>query len=76
MKIILQHNSLRGISSAKERAVIKAAVVFFSCCLLLLLYRHYSFYSSYDQGIFNQIFGIANTEIYLKALYHPCYPLK
>lgn len=36
--------------------VIKAALLFVAVCLLLVLYRHYSLYSSYDQGIFNQIF--------------------
>lgn len=36
--------------------VIRVALLFVVCCLLLLLYRHYSLFSSYDQGIFNQIF--------------------
>jgi uncharacterized membrane protein len=39
-----------------QRPVIAAALLFTVVCLVLLLYRHYSLYSSYDQGIFNQIF--------------------
>lgn len=38
------------------RVVIGAAIAFFLCTLILTLHRHYTFYSSYDQGIFNQIF--------------------
>ncbi|NEO33761.1 MAG: DUF2079 domain-containing protein [Symploca sp. SIO3C6] len=38
------------------RLVIAAAVTFFLCTLILTLHRHYTFYSSYDQGIFNQVF--------------------
>ncbi|MDJ0578081.1 MAG: DUF2079 domain-containing protein [Xenococcaceae cyanobacterium MO_234.B1] len=33
-----------------------AAIAFFVCTLTLTLHRHFSFYSSYDQGIFNQVF--------------------
>lgn len=33
-----------------------AAIAFFICTLSLTLNRHFSFYSSYDQGIFNQVF--------------------
>ncbi|WP_036477786.1 DUF2079 domain-containing protein [Myxosarcina sp. GI1] len=33
-----------------------AASVFFVGTLLLTLHRHFTFYSSYDQGIFNQVF--------------------
>lgn len=35
---------------------IKAALAFFCITLILGLHRHYTFYSSYDQGIFNQVF--------------------
>lgn len=38
------------------RVVIESALGFFLLTLLLTLHRHYTFYSSYDQGIFNQIF--------------------
>jgi uncharacterized membrane protein len=38
------------------RLAIVAAIVFFSVTLILILHRHYTFYSSYDQGIFNQVF--------------------
>ena len=33
-----------------------AAIAFFLFTLILTLHRHYTFYSSYDQGIFNQVF--------------------
>ncbi len=36
--------------------VIGAAIAFFTLCLILTLHRYYSFYASYDQGIFNQVF--------------------
>jgi len=32
------------------------SIVFFIVCLLLNLHRYYSFYATYDQGIFNQLF--------------------
>ena len=32
------------------------AIAFFVACLLFNLHRYYSFYASYDQGIFNQVF--------------------
>lgn len=35
---------------------IGAAALFFILCLLLNLHRYYSFYASFDQGIFNQVF--------------------
>lgn len=38
------------------RLVMGGAIAFFVFTLLLTLHRHYTFYSSYDQGIFNQIF--------------------
>ena len=38
------------------KAVLVAAIVFFLCTLILTLHRHFTFYSSYDQGIFNQVF--------------------
>jgi uncharacterized membrane protein len=39
-----------------SRLAIKAALAFFCMALILGLHRHYTFYSSYDQGIFNQVF--------------------
>ena len=33
-----------------------AAIAFFLLTALLTLHRHFTFYSSYDQGIFNQVF--------------------
>ena len=38
------------------RLAIFAAIAFFLFTLLLTLHRHFTFYSSYDQGIFNQVF--------------------
>ncbi len=36
--------------------VIKVASIFFVLCLIFTLHRYYSFYASFDQGIFNQVF--------------------
>ena len=38
------------------QAVAIAATIFFIVTLTLTLHRHFTFYSSYDQGIFNQVF--------------------
>ncbi|MGV2828461.1 DUF2079 domain-containing protein [Myxosarcina sp. GI1(2024)] len=38
------------------KAVTVAAIAFFLTTLFLTLHRHFTFYSSYDQGIFNQVF--------------------
>ena len=38
------------------KTVTIAAIAFFICTLALTLHRHFTFYSSYDQGIFNQVF--------------------
>ena len=45
-----------GSKNRSLKIVITAAIAFFSICLLLTLHRYYSFYASYDQGIFNQVF--------------------
>ena len=47
--------SRMGIEPEKKTVVL-AAIAFFVCTLSLTLHRHFSFYSSYDQGIFNQVF--------------------
>ena len=47
--------SKTNIDSA-NKAVTIAAIAFFGCTLCLTLHRHFTFYSSYDQGIFNQVF--------------------
>ncbi len=39
-----------------DRWVMGVAVVFASVTLLLVINRYYSFYSTYDQGIFNQVY--------------------
>lgn len=38
------------------KLLIGAASAFFLLTLIFTLHRHYTFYSSYDQGIFNQVF--------------------
>jgi uncharacterized membrane protein len=38
------------------KLAIGAAIAFYVLCLILLLNRYYSFYASFDQGIFNQVF--------------------
>ena len=40
----------------QRKVLIFWAIAFFICTLTLTLHRHFSFYSSYDQGIFNQVF--------------------
>lgn len=40
----------------ESRWAIAAAIAFFLLALILTLHRHFTFYSSYDQGIFNQVF--------------------
>lgn len=39
-----------------KRVVVSVAVAFFVLSLIFTLHRHFSFYASYDQGIFNQVF--------------------
>ncbi|MEM8831682.1 MAG: DUF2079 domain-containing protein [Cyanobacteria bacterium P01_G01_bin.19] len=41
---------------SEKKILIYSVIAFFVCTLSLTLYRHFSFYSSYDQGIFNQVF--------------------
>ena len=47
---------LRWKKDESLRVVVKVAIAFFVLCLLLTLHRYYSFYATYDQGIFNQVF--------------------
>jgi uncharacterized membrane protein len=49
--MFLKINKDRGL-----KVIIIAAIAFFLTTLILTLNRHYTFYSSYDQGIFNQVF--------------------
>ena len=46
----------RGIKRSEWRWVMGVAIAFFASILTLNLIRHFTFYSSYDQGIFNQVF--------------------
>lgn len=39
-----------------SKTVLLLAGIFFFLCLLFTLHRYYSFYASFDQGIFNQVF--------------------
>ena len=47
---------LSKTSIKPKKTVLILAIAFFICTLLLSLHRHFTFYSSYDQGIFNQVF--------------------
>ena len=47
---------LSKIDFKLERTIVCWAIAFFVCTVGLTLHRHFSFYSSYDQGIFNQVF--------------------
>lgn len=47
---------LRWKKNESLQVVVKVAIAFFVLCLLLTLHRYYSFYATYDQGIFNQLF--------------------
>ena len=48
---------LLGLQKKSElKVAIGAAIAFFLLALIFTLHRHYTFYSSYDQGIFNQVF--------------------
>lgn len=40
----------------ETKGIIVSAIAFFTVALILILHRHFTFYSSYDQGIFNQVF--------------------
>lgn len=43
-------------ASTTEKVVLPVVAVFFVLCLIITLNRYYSFYASFDQGIFNQVF--------------------
>ena len=49
-------SSLKLTKQQGLSAVAIAATIFFIVTLALTLHRHFTFYSSYDQGIFNQVF--------------------
>lgn len=48
--------AINGSKNPWFRLVLGGAIAFFLVCLLLVLHRYYTFYASYDQGIFNQVF--------------------
>jgi len=48
--------SLKLTKQQGLQSVAIAATIFFIVTLTLTLHRHFTFYSSYDQGIFNQVF--------------------
>lgn len=45
-----------GNIKPRHQTLLLGAIAFFCLTLGLTLHRHFSFYSSYDQGIFNQVF--------------------
>ncbi len=47
---------LKTIKKAETKPIFIIVLIFFLITLVLGLNRHYSFFSSYDQGIFNQVF--------------------
>ncbi|WP_017319026.1 DUF2079 domain-containing protein [Mastigocladopsis repens] len=47
---------LKLTASTANRVVVLLAAVFFILCLIFTLHRYFSFYASFDQGIFNQVF--------------------
>ena len=49
-------SSIKLTKQQGSQAVAIAAIIFLICTLALTLHRHFTFYSSYDQGIFNQVF--------------------
>ncbi len=52
----MNRSNLLTLRPFAKQPILAVAMLFAACCLLLLTYRHYSLYSSYDQGIFNQLF--------------------
>lgn len=38
------------------KLLLGSAIAFWGICVVLLLHRYFTFYASYDQGIFNQVF--------------------
>jgi uncharacterized membrane protein len=58
MKVVVWRNlMLRGLSKNPWlRFAIAVAIAFFVISLILTLNRYYSFFASYDQGIFHQVF--------------------
>ncbi|MGL5874439.1 MAG: DUF2079 domain-containing protein [Xenococcaceae cyanobacterium] len=44
------------LAKVESKLVINTAIAFFFVTLFLTLHRHFTFNSSYDQGIFNQVF--------------------
>ncbi len=49
-------NKSTHFDRAEWKPVLLVSAIFFLLCLILVLHRHLTFYSSYDQGIFNQVF--------------------
>ncbi|MCL6433202.1 MAG: DUF2079 domain-containing protein [Leptolyngbyaceae cyanobacterium HOT.MB2.61] len=50
-----KHLSLHNLSS-ETRVVVLLAALFFTVTLVFGLHRYFTFFASYDQGIFNQVF--------------------
>ncbi|HIK30786.1 MAG TPA: DUF2079 domain-containing protein [Oscillatoriales cyanobacterium M59_W2019_021] len=48
--------AIDGSKNPWFRLMLAGAIAFFGFCLILVVHRYYTFYASYDQGIFNQVF--------------------
>lgn len=48
--------AIDGSKNPWFRLMLGGAIAFFGFCLILVVHRYYTFYASYDQGIFNQVF--------------------
>jgi uncharacterized membrane protein len=51
---VIPQKKLPAISAI--RVILPIAAVFLTLCLIFSLHRYFSFYASFDQGIFNQVF--------------------
>ncbi|MBE9128119.1 MULTISPECIES: DUF2079 domain-containing protein [unclassified Coleofasciculus] len=54
--MVVRLQKVPAIKTALTKPYVIASITFFLLALILTLHRHYTFYSSYDQGIFNQVF--------------------
>lgn len=55
-KLVLSLNSLVKNKRVSQRIIFTVVISFFTFMLFSSLNRYYSFYASYDQGLFNQLF--------------------
>jgi uncharacterized membrane protein len=50
-----QGRNLTPLQADEWKPLLMVGGFFFTVCMALVLHRHFTFYSSYDQGIFNQV---------------------